>query len=97
MKINFMAALGKAVTNGERDAILEVYIAACKRYLPEPRGLQSFLNIHSKIDNIGNELRVRLRLIEAAHDSERNPLLPVAHKTRNDRMQRPLVTGELVG
>ena len=29
MKINCMAALGKAVTNGERDAILEVYIAAC--------------------------------------------------------------------
>src|SRR5580693_6761529 len=92
-----MATRGKPVTNSKRNTVLQIHIAAGKRVFAEPRSLQSFLNIHSEIHDVGNELRMRLRLIEAAHDSERNPFLPVAHETRNDRMQRPLVTGELIG
>src|SRR6202046_5763117 len=96
MKINFMATLGKTLTNSKRNTVLQIHIAARKRVFAEPRSLQSFLNIHSEIHHVGNELCVRLRLIETAHNSERNPFLPVAHETRNDRMQRPLVTGELI-
>src|SRR5580658_3152655 len=92
-----MATRGKPVTNSKRNTVLQIHIAAGKRVFAEPRSLQSFLNIHSEIYDVGNELRVRLRLIETAHDSERNPFLPVTHETRNDRMQRPLVAGELIG
>src|SRR5580704_16772313 len=97
VKIYFVAALGKAVTNGDRNTILQIHIAACKSYLPEARSLERFLNIHSEIHDVGNELCVRLCLIEAAHDSERNPFLSVCHETRNDRMQGTLVPGELIG
>ena len=37
VKINLMAALGKAFTNGERDAVFQIDIAACESYLCETR------------------------------------------------------------
>jgi hypothetical protein len=97
VKNDLMATLAKVFTNAGRSTILQIDIAASKGSLGEPGDLQSFLNTHSEIDDVGNELRVRLRLVKAAHDSERDPFLSVGHETRNDRMQRPLVTGELIG
>ena len=55
------------------------------------------LNIHPEVDNIGDKLRVGLRLIESAHNSESDARVALAHERGNNRVQRPLVPGERVG
>ena len=44
----------------------------------------------------GDELRVRLRLVEAAHDAEADLDVALLHERRDDRVQRPLARREHV-
>ena len=97
MKNNLMAALGKVFTNTGRNAILHIDIAACKSSLAEPGGLQSFLNIHSEIDDVGDELRVRLRLVVSAHDPEADVNVVLFDERGDDGVQRPLARLKRVG
>ncbi len=89
--LNLMPAFGKRLSHPGINAILHLHVASSKRMFRKPRRLERSLNIHPKIHHIRHKLRVRLRLIESAHNSKRNPLIASRHKSRNDRMQRPLV------
>src|SRR5262249_18810436 len=46
--------------------------------------------------DVGNELRMRLRLVEAAHDSKCNPQIALRHESRNDGVQWPFAAGQHV-
>src|SRR4029077_7272837 len=72
------------------------YIASAERQLRKSRRFERSLNIHSVIHHVGNELRVRLRLVEAAHDAKSDMYRSLLHKRRNDRMKRPLAPRERV-
>jgi hypothetical protein len=50
------------------DAIFHLNIATCKGCFVKPCSLESFLNVHPKVRDVGNELGMRLRLIKSAHD-----------------------------
>jgi len=70
------------------QAILHHHVASAESVLAEPGRLQRCLNVHFEIDQVRDELRVRLRLIPAAHDPERHPHISLLRKCGNDRMQR---------
>ena len=63
--------------SGTRDSI--DHVAAGERELRHARGFERRLNVHAVIDDVGDELRVGLRLVPAAHDAEgaaRRPAVP---------------------
>ena len=82
-KRDLMTALCELFADTRRNAILHIKIAARKCELRESRGFDSRLNIHPEIDYVRNELRVRLRLIETAHDAECDPVIALGHEARN--------------
>ena len=53
---------------------------------------------HAEVHQVGDHLRVRLRLVVAAHDAEGCPRPPVFQDHRgHQRVQRPLVRPDLIG
>ena len=49
------------------------------------------------VHDVGNELRVRLRLVQPAHDAEADVHVALLHEGRNDGVERPLARRERVG
>src|ERR1700683_231767 len=92
-----MTAFGKLCANACRDAVLDLDIASGPGRLGEPCGFQSCLDVHPEVDNIRNELCLRLRLVPTAQNVESDPLVVSRHKARNDGVQGPPVTGKSVG
>ena len=80
-----------------RNAIFQLDIASRERGLCEARGFHRCLNVLIEVHNVRDELRVRLRLVPSAHDSERNPNLIFFHERGDDGVQRPLVPGDCIG
>ena len=80
-----------------RHAIFDRNVAAGGIALGEARRFQRRLNVHPVIDDIGDELRVRQRLVRPAHDAEADMLIAAFHESRNDGVERPLAAGEHVG
>ena len=77
------------------DAALERQLAAA---VAHARGLAGVLDVHAEVDEVHHHLRVRLRLIVAAHHAERHPRLAVLQDHRgHERVQRPLVRANLIG
>jgi hypothetical protein len=62
--------------------------------LPE---FESRLDIHVEINHVRNKLRVRLRLIEAAHDSEGDGSSLSLHESRDDGVQGTFARRKRVG
>src|SRR5581483_2108578 len=79
------------------DAGFHLNVTAFESSLREPRRFQSRLNIHSKIDDIGDKLRMRLGLVPTAHDAETDVDVVFLHKSWNDGVQRALVSGNGIG
>ena len=69
-KIDLMAASGESFADGGGHAVFDGNVAAIEAVLHKARRFHSCLNIHSVIDDVGNELGVGLGLIESAHDAE---------------------------
>src|SRR5438105_10306036 len=69
-----LVSLGcKLVAHFLRNAVFHHHVASAKGMLAETWGFQRRLNVHLEIREIGDELRVRLRLVPTSHDSERHP------------------------
>src|SRR3954454_18118544 len=60
------------------------------------RSLQRLLNVHAVIGNVGNELRMRQRLVCAAHNSKTDVLISAFHKGRDDGVERAFVWREYI-
>ena len=50
--------------------------------LREPARLERLLNVHPVVDDVGDELSVGLRLVEAAHDAEADARVAALHEAR---------------
>ena len=68
-----------------------------KRPLGESPGLERLLDGDPVVDDVRDELRVRLRLVPAAHDAEPDLHVVLLHERRDDRVQRPLARRQRVG
>src|SRR5713101_8280297 len=77
-----------------RDARLDLHVQALESALRESRCFQCSLDVHSEVDDIRNELGVRLRLIPSAHDSKTNPHVSLLQESRDDRVERSLARRE---
>jgi len=66
-------------------------------YASKARRFQRSLNVHLEVDHVGDELRVGLRLVPAAHDSEGHASVALLREGRNDRGAAALAAGEQVG
>ena len=89
-----MTALRKRSADVGWDGLLHLDIAAFEGVLGEAWLFERGLDIHSVVDDIGDELRVRLCLVPASHDAEADVHVPLLHKGRDDGVQRALVSGE---
>src|SRR5690348_17082100 len=69
-----------------RKPVLHHHVASRKRVLRESRRFHRRLNIHFEVRYVSHKLRMRLRLVPSAHDSERDPRLALLRERRNDRM-----------
>ena len=85
-----MAALGKLLKGLKRHARFDGDVAARRRFLREARGFERRLNVHSVVDHVGNELRVRQRLIGSAHDAEPDVHIAALHECGNDGLESGL-------
>src|SRR5262245_45636296 len=75
---------------------LDVHVASLEGSFREPSSLEGLLDVETEVGDIRHKLRVRLRLIEAAHDAESNADTILFHERGNDRMQRTLSRRECV-
>ncbi len=92
-----VAQLGEFKAHRFGHGFLDLHIAACEGSLGEASGLERLLNAHAVIDDVGDELRVRLRLVPAAHDAEADAHIALLHEAGDDGVQRTLVPGQHVG
>ncbi len=81
-----VAARGQGLTRGLGDTALDHHIATSHVQLCEARGFESGLDVHAVIHHVRYELRVRLGLIESAHDSESDTHTRFLHEARNNRV-----------
>ena len=79
---DLVAALGKLLQGAGGHARFNRDVAAGGVALGEARRFQRRLQVHAVIDDIGDELRVRQRLIRAAHDAEADVLVAALHEGR---------------
>src|SRR6266852_3320106 len=59
-------------------------IATPEGQLREPGGLERRLDVHLEVHDVGDKLRVRLRLVPAAHDAEGDAYVALLHERRDD-------------
>src|SRR5487761_625521 len=91
-----MPASRERRSNIRRHAILDLHVAAAESDLVESRGFHRRLDVHPKIHNVRDKLRVRLRLIESSHDAKSDSRVALGHECWNNRMQRALMPSEHV-
>src|SRR6185312_2259855 len=92
-----MAAFGEARAHVRRNRLLHFDIAASECWFGESRLFERGLDVHAEVNNVGNELRLGLRLVPAAHDAEADMNVALLHKGRNDGVERALVSGKGIG
>src|ERR1700679_535329 len=92
-----MPKCGEFIPGGLGNPRLDVHVAPGKSLFRKPRSVQRALHVHTVIDDVRDKLRVRLRLIPAAHNTERDAHIALFHESRDDRMDRPLAACESVG
>src|SRR5579871_4915428 len=81
---------------GLRNRRFDHHIASIEVQLRETRRFEGGLNIEAEIDQVRNELRVRLSLIKSAHDSESDLHVVFFHETGNQRCSWPLVRADCI-
>jgi hypothetical protein len=73
--VELMAHGGKFLPHFRRHSRLNHEVAPTLWTDSETGVLQSLLDIHAVVDQVGNELRVGQRLVRSSHDPEANVLL----------------------
>src|SRR5947199_3703335 len=92
-----MAAAHQFVAHRFWYSRFDPHIAAPHRELREPRRFERRLNIHLVIDEIRNELRLGMRLIDASHNPKADVCVATLHESGNDRVEWPLVRSQYIG
>ena len=97
LQIDIVAAALERLAHAFRHARLHDHVGAGERQLDEPRCLERLLDVQSVIDDVGDDLDVRLRLIPSAHHAEADAHLIALHEGGDHRLQRALPRREGVG
>ena len=97
LHVKFVPEICELVLRGTGEAIFDKHIAAGEGVFRKARCLERGLNVHFEIDDIGDELRVGLRLIPAAHDSEGDAHIAVLGESRNDGMEWTFMAAQSIG
>jgi len=84
----------KLVADAFRHARFDLHVASLEGTLGEAAGFERLLDGHPMIGDVGNELRVRLRLVPAAHDAESDLHLSLLQETGDDGVDRALARRE---
>ena len=92
-----MAERRERIARRQGNQLFDRHIAAGEGGLREAAGLERLLDVEAAVGNARDELRVRLRLIEPAHDAEPDAHGVLLHERGNDRVQRSLARREHVG
>src|SRR5262245_7566989 len=69
-------------------------VTAAERAFREPPRLERLLHVEPEVGDVGDELRVRLRLVEPAHDPETDLHVASRHEGGDERGERTLAAGE---
>ena len=75
----------------------DIHVTSVEGGFREAPGFQSLLDVKAEICDVGDELGLRLRLIESSHDPKADAHSILFHERRNDRVQWPLARLERVG
>ena len=94
---HLVAQTGEFFSCRLRNELLHRNVAAGERSLREAADLERLLHVETEVGDVGDELRVRLRLVEPAHDAEPDLHVAFRHEGRNDRVERPLSRRHLIG
>src|SRR5262245_51446711 len=78
------------------NELFDADVASLESSFRETAGLESFLNRETIIRNVGDELSMSLRLIEAAHDSKADTHAIFLYERGNDGVQWPLARSQRV-
>src|SRR5215216_6293454 len=92
-----MAAGRKFGADGGGYSGFHVNVATSKGELGKAGCFEGGLQVHFVIHEVGNELRVRLRLVPATHDAKRDSDVAIGHERGDNSMQRTLASGENIG
>jgi hypothetical protein len=95
-QLNLVTALCQAGADTERDGFLHLDITTFERLLGETGLFKCSLDVHAKIHDVGNKLRVGLRLIPAAHNAKADVNVALLHEGGDDGMERTAQRGVLV-
>src|SRR5262245_60694668 len=86
----FMTKRSQLVEDRCGDQRFDIHVTTFEGHFAEPSGFERLLNVEIEIRDIGDELRMRLRLIESSHDSKADPHAILFHEARNDGVEGTL-------
>src|SRR3954451_24045176 len=85
--LEVVAAGGEGVADVGGDAVLDEEVATAPGGFGEARGFERELDVHAVVDDVGDELRVGLCLVETAHDAEADVDAVLLHEGRDDGVE----------
>src|ERR1700730_16585359 len=97
LHLEHVAHGGKLRAHLRRHRRFDLHVAALEGFLVESPRLERLLDVHAEIDDVGHELRVRLRLVPAALDAEADISFALLQEAGNDVVQRSLAPFQRVG
>src|SRR5579872_6727300 len=75
---------------------LDAHVATGEGALRKTSGFEGLLNIETEVGDIGDELCVRLGLVESTHDTEADLYVALLHECGDDGVQRAFARREHV-
>src|SRR6266852_4093949 len=89
-QVNLVPFVLQFLADIARETVFHGDVASCKRMLAEPRVFERRLDVHFEVYDIGDKLRVGLRLIPPTHNAEGDAHIPLLHHGRDDGVEWPL-------
>src|SRR5262249_25777818 len=87
--IQFVTSGDKLLLHSGRNAVLDADLATSGRLDRETRRIDRSLNVHLEIDEVGDELGLRLRLVHSTDNAEADMQIALFEEGRHQRMKRP--------
>src|SRR5712692_988309 len=89
-QVNLVPFVLQFLADIAREPVFHGDVASCKRMLAEPRVFERRLDVHFEVHDVGDKLRMGLRLIPPTHDAEGDAHIALLHHGRDDGVEWPL-------
>ena len=97
LQIDLMTPPFQLRSNLGRESRFHHHVRAGECQLHETRSLERLLDVEAVVDDVGDDLDVRLRLVPASHDAESDTEMIALHERRDYGLQRAFSRRERVG